>query len=131
VDVLADVFGYYTAGGSGQFTATAPVRLMDTRSGSPIGPAGTVKLGVAGIAGVPSNVTAVVLNVTAVSPTAGSYLTVYPDGQGLPGVSNLNYTSGETIANAVIVPVVNGSIDFFNHVGSVNVLADLAGYYTN
>ncbi len=130
VDVLADVFGYFTAGGSPQFTPTQPTRLLDTRTGSAIGPGGSMNLPVAGAAGVPGNVAAVVLNVTAVSPTAASYLTVFPDGQGLPGVSNLNYTAGETIANSVIVPVVDGSIDFYNHVGSVNVLVDIAGYYT-
>lgn len=130
VDVLADVQGYFTPGGAGQFTPAAPVRLMDTRNGSAIGPGGTQKLTVAGVDGIPSNVSAVVLNVTAVNPTSPSYLVVYPDGQSLPGVSNLNYFPGDVIANAVVVPVVDGAIDFYNHVGSVNVLADLSGYYT-
>lgn len=130
VDVLADAFGYFTAGGAPQFTPTAPTRVLDTRNGAAIGSGGIQGLRVAGVSGIPSNVEAVVLNVTVVGPTANSYLTVFPDGQGLPGVSNLNYTAGETIANAVIVPVVDGSIDFFNHVGSVNALADIAGYYT-
>jgi hypothetical protein len=137
VDVLGDVLGYFTAGTTAQFTPTAPTRLLDTRAGTgtagrrtPVGANGVVKLKVAGTAGIPAGVEAVVLNVTAVSPTATSFLTVYPDGQARPGVSNLNFTRNETIPNAVIVPVVNGSVDFYNHVGSVHVVADIAGYFT-
>lgn len=137
VDVLGDVQGYFTSDTSFQFTPTAPTRLLDTRAGTgtagrttPLGTNGVVKLAVAGVAGVPANVEAVVLNVTAVGPSATSFLTVYPDGQARPGVSNLNYSKGETIPNAVIVPVVDGSVDFYNHVGNVHVVADIAGYFT-
>jgi hypothetical protein len=75
-------------------------------------------------------VTAVVLNVTATDPTASSYVTVYPDGQPRPVVSNLNVTPGETVANLVTVPVGgDGMVDFYNNSGSVNLVADLEGYY--
>lgn len=57
-------------------------------------------LPVAGTAGVPANVTAVVLNVTVTNPTTDSYLTVYPDGgPGVPTASNLNFVTGHTVAN--------------------------------
>ncbi len=85
----------------------------------------------AGVNGVPaSGVTAVVLNVTVTAPSASGYLTVYPDGQARPTVSNLNFTSGRTIPNLVAVPVVNGKVVFYNgSAGTVHVLADLAGYH--
>lgn len=137
VDVVGDVTGFFTAGTKYQFTPVNPARLLDTRTGAgtggrkaPIGTNGTVRLAVAGNDGVPAGVEAVVLNVTAIGPTSSGYLTVYPDGQARPTVSNLNYTSGETIANQVMVPVVNGYVDFYNLVGNVNVAADLAGYFT-
>ncbi len=77
-----------------------------------------------------SGVTAVVLNVTATQPTASSYVTVYPDGETLPTASNLNFTARETIPNLVVVPVgADGEIDFYNDAGSVNLVADLAGYF--
>ncbi len=79
-----------------------------------------------------SGVTAVVLNVTATNPTASSYVTVYPDGTTRPVASNLNFTAGETIPNLVTVPVgSDGAVDFYNDAGSVNLVADLAGYYTD
>ncbi len=124
------------AGGS-RYTPAGPKRVLDTRNGTGTGtsvavPAwGTIKLQVAGVNGLPaSGVTAVVLNVTVAEPSASGYLTVYPDGQARPTVSNLNFTTGRAIANLVAVPVVNGKVDFFNgSPGTVHVLADLAGYY--
>jgi hypothetical protein len=122
----------------GTFVPLSPRRVLDTRSAigvagtTPIGPNGTVRLQVNGVAGVPSSsVTAVVMNVTAVSPTVASFLTVFPDGAARPTASDLNFTPGETIPNLVTVPVINGAVDFYNHVGSTHVVADLEGYYTS
>jgi hypothetical protein len=120
------------------YVPAGPVRVLDTRNGTggyhaPVGPGATISLQVAGVDGVPgSGVTAVVLNVTATGPTASSVVTVYPDGQPRPVASNLNFTAGETIANLVVVPVgAEGKVDFYNVRGSVNLVADLAGYYVN
>jgi YVTN family beta-propeller protein len=119
------------------YTALGPVRVLDTRNGTgvpqaPVGQGGTISLRVTGIDGVPaSGVTAVVLNVTATDPTMSSYVTVFPAGQPVPVVSNLNVTPGETIANLVTVPVgSDGMVDFYNNSGSVNLVADLEGYYS-
>ncbi|MEU8762294.1 hypothetical protein [Streptomyces sp. NPDC048659] len=134
IDLLADVTGYFTATGAG-FTATEPVRLLDTRTGlgaraGAVGPGGVVSMQVGGVAGVPrEGVTAVVLNVTVTAPTAASYLTVHPHGRPRPTVSNLNYAAGRTISNLVVVPVVDGRITFANHSGGTQVIADLNGWY--
>ncbi|MDH6493684.1 hypothetical protein [Streptomyces sp. SAI-127] len=136
VDLVADVTGWFSSAGS-TFTSSGPVRLLDTRSGlgariGTVGPGGIVSLQVGGVDGVPSSgVTAVVLNVTVTGPTAGSYLTVYPHGRPLPAVSNLNFTTGETISNLVVVPVVDGRVTFANHAGDVHVVADLNGYFSS
>jgi hypothetical protein len=136
-DVLADLQGYYTADSAGSlYTGTASTRLLDTRNGTgapatPVGPNGTLSLQVAGVHGIPANATAVAVNVTVVGPTANSYLTVYPNGQPQPVTSNIDFASGQTIANLVIVPVYNGKITFWNHVGSVDLVADLQGYYVS
>jgi hypothetical protein len=98
-----------------------------------LGAGEAIDLPVTGVGGVPSSgVTAVVLNVTATSPTASSFITVYPAGQTRPNASNLNFTAGETIPNLVVVPVGTfGSVLFYNPTRTVNVIADLAGYYQN
>ncbi len=137
VNLVADLEGYYTSGSTGSFfNSISPVRVLDTRNGTggfsaPVGPGDTISLPVEGIDGVPaSGVTAVVLNVTATNPTDSSFVTVYPDGTPLPTASNLNFTTGETVPNLVVVPISDGSVDFYNHTGSVNLVADLEGYYT-
>ncbi|MGZ4706010.1 MAG: S8 family peptidase, partial [Acidimicrobiales bacterium] len=81
--------------------------------------------------GVPdTGVTAVVLNVTVTDTTSGSFLSVYPNGENVPVSSNLNWSPGTTIANLVTVKVgTGGRVSFFNALGSVNVIADVVGWY--
>lgn len=117
---------------SGGYYPVAPLRVLDTRDGGhPVGPGGQTSLQVTGTHGVPANgVTAVVLNVTATNPTANSFLSVYPSGGPNPGTSNINFTPGATVPNLVTVPVgPDGKVLIANHVGSVDVVADLEGYY--
>ncbi|WP_327414448.1 hypothetical protein [Streptomyces sp. NBC_01233] len=138
VDLIADVTGYYTdkADTGSALTPITPTRFLDTRDGTGankarIGPGGVVTLQVAGVKGVPaSGVTAVVMNVTAVGPTEAGHVTVYPNGQAAPGVSNLNFTAGQVVPNLVTVPVVNGKVDLRNNAGSVDLIADVTGYYS-
>ncbi len=141
-DLLADVAGYFNAGSAtaaGSFGSLSPTRILDTRSGNgaarrPVAGKGTLGLQVTGRGGVPSgNVSAVVLNVTAVSPTSKGYLTVYPEGGSRPVVSNLNFTRGTIVPNLVIVPVSSdGRVSMFNgQSGSIDLLADVAGYFVS
>ena len=139
VNLVADLQGYYTtSGGSGLATA-GPVRVLDTRNGtggfsSPVGAGKSIALQITGSNGVPaSGVTAVILNVTATGGTASSFVTAYPDGTTRPAQgSNLNFTKGETIPNLVIVPVgSDGKVDLYNNAGSVNLVADLFGYFVS
>ena len=71
-----------------------------------------------------------ILNVTATDPTADSYVTVFPAGTTAPTASNLNFVAGETIPNLVIAKVgANGEIAFAAGAGTVNVVADVVGYF--
>jgi hypothetical protein len=145
-DVVVDVSGYYSAaGGSGATftTETAPVRICDTRAGNPsqlsgsanqcngktIDSSGNLTLQVAGLAGVPAGAKAVVVNLTAVSPTMPTYLTVYP-GPTLTTSSDLNPAAGEVRANLSVAKVnANGTVTVYNSTGSVNVVVDVLGWY--
>jgi len=132
VHVVVDVMGYMTAG----FTGITPVRLLDTRepndSGLPLGAGATTSVTVAGVAGVPSSASAVVLNVTAVSPTVGGYLTVWPAGGPKPGTSNLNFVAGDVVPNLVTVGVgAGGQVSVFNLAGATHVVVDIMGWFDN
>jgi hypothetical protein len=117
----------------GAFLSVSPSRLLDTRTtGVPLGSAQTRSLKVTGVGGVPSTgVSAVVLNVTVTETTSIGYLTVSPTGTTRPVVSNLNWSAGATIPNAVTVKVgTGGSIDLYQSgPGSAQVIVDVAGYY--
>ena len=139
--VIADVMGYYRAGSGTMFTPLMPARLLDTRPGGStsdgsfsgtgrIGAGGTLNVTIAGRGGVPSNATAVVLNLTAVDPSAWSNLLAYPTGTVQPLASNLNYSAGQTVPNLVIVKIGSGGrISLYNAVGTTDVVADVMGYY--
>jgi hypothetical protein len=74
----------------------------------------------------------VVLNVTAVDPSQGSYLTVWPSGAIQPVASNLNFVGGETVANRIMVPVSSsGQVSLYNNAGSTDVVVDVNGWFTN
>ncbi|MGL5927751.1 MAG: hypothetical protein ACRCY8_02330 [Dermatophilaceae bacterium] len=119
----------------GQYVAREG-RVMDTRSGvgvrrGAVGARSTVTLKVAGASGVPATgVGSVVLNVTATGATGSSFVSVYPGGTTRPSVSSLNLTRGFTGANLVTVPVgPAGTVSFYNEAGSVQLIADLVGWY--
>jgi hypothetical protein len=136
VTLTADLAGYYVTTGGSLFAAVSPVRVLNTTNGTgghtgPVGPNSSISLQVSDVDGVPlSRVAAVVLNVTAVKPTAAGFVTVWPAGAARPDVSNLNFTAGQTIPNQVVVELgPSGKVDFYNHAGSVTLTADLAGFY--
>jgi Fibronectin type III domain len=138
-DVVADVAGWFsdgtTATAGSLFVGLTPARVLDTRGGQSIGPNTTRLLQMAGQGGVPALTatvppTAVVLNVTATNPTAGSYLTVWPAGAVQPTASDLNYVAGLTVPNMVVVKLgTNGAIDLYNAFGTVDVVVDVVGWY--
>jgi hypothetical protein len=120
-------------------TPLVPARLLDSRAGATTvdgaqagegrRSAGSVtEVVVAGRGGVPASASAVVLNVTAVSPDAAGYLTVYPCGSPVPVASNLNFNAGETRANQVTVDLGTGGKACFSTNTPAHVIADLTGY---
>jgi hypothetical protein len=137
-DVIIDVAGYYDPNSTGDgFTSLAPVRLLDSRAGSligpystPWGPGTTRSFNVGGSDGVPSNADAVVFNVTVADTTSSGFLTLYPAGAAKPTASSLNWTPGAVIPNAVTVKLgTSGQVSVFNPAGNADVIIDIAGYY--
>jgi|GEM_PF-1093339 len=151
VDLVIDVVGYYTANGGDSFAPLTPDRILDSRPGqsgqgandtfsTPWGPGTTRTVQVTGIGGVPATgVSAVTIQVTSVFPTADSFLTVWPDGA-MPLAASKNYGTTETgdrnhaavTNNLLIVPIdANGNLQMFNNAGTVDLVIDVVGYYTN
>lgn len=134
--LVADVLGCFTTTAPGRHVAVTPQRLLDTRRGvgAPAGPVGRapVVLQVAGRGGVPaSGASAVLLNVTITSPSAATFVTVWPSGAPRPLSSNLLAPSGRTVANMVLATLgADGKVLLYHDAGSAHLLADVVGYFT-
>jgi hypothetical protein len=128
------------------WVAVEPCRLFDQRPGKqPLGgkktplaagaPATQQVTGNVGNCKIPKDgVVAVSMNVTIVSPSAQSNLRLYPaDAASEPVVSNLNWLAGDSAtANKVDVKLSStGAVKLAVANGTVNVLGDVVGYYTN
>ncbi len=139
LQLIADVTGYFPAGGA--FGPLVPARLLDSRPGRSTVDAqsagqgfrlagSTTTLTVGGRGGVPSDASAVVLNVTATEGTGLGFVTVWPCGTGRPLASSLNFSAGQTVPNAVIVKVgTSGNVCFYNEGADVQLIADVTGYF--
>ncbi len=139
VDLIADVQGYYTTtpAGAGHstlatFAGFAPVRVLDTRNGTgnakgPFGP-GAVEFILPNAGWV---ATAAVLNVTVTGGSTSGYVTAECGSGPLPTASSLNYRAHQTTSNLLVVPnCAGGVVALYHNAGTLNVIADLQGYYT-
>lgn len=129
-------------GGRSAFVPITPCRLFDTRPAPDnVGPRNTPLSGgetyvqqVTGANGnctVPIDAVGIALNVTAVNGTVASFLTLWPSDAPRPLASNLNW-----VANAPATPNKvdvrlsgDGKVSLYSLAGTVNVLADVVGYY--
>ncbi|MFD6973817.1 hypothetical protein [Streptomyces sp. NPDC059979] len=121
-----------------EFTPHSPTRLLDSRDGTGAAQAaqvpawGEARVKVAGNSGIPADVAAVVLNVTATNTKTAGHIRAYADGTERPITSNVNYAAGDSVPNLVIVPVgKNGYVNLYNHGDQgVDLIADVTGYFT-
>lgn len=121
--------------GVGGFVPVTPTRLLDTRSGSKLplgGSRGRVDVPVTGRAGIPGHgTTSVVLSVTAICPSAGTFTRVWPTGQREPASSNLNTPTRATRTTTVIAPVgALGQVSLAGGGSVMNLVVDVLGYFT-
>ncbi len=123
------------------FYSVTPCRILDTRSeagpfGGPEMASGVTRnVHLSGQCGIPPEATAVIANLTAVSPTSNGHLTAYPGGGVLPNASTINFGPGQTRTNNAIIPLAldgTGTVDvrsFLFPTGSVHLVLDVTGYF--
>lgn len=137
--VVADISGYYTTSTTGQkFHTLSPTRLVDTRSGlggsaNPVASDTTYTLTSAITQHITMATTpTIAAEVTITGPTAGGYATVYPTSTGRPGTSNLNWGTGDTLANLTLTPTdTNGQLSVYNGSdGTTDLIVDSSGYFS-
>jgi hypothetical protein len=129
------------------FTPIAPCRIIDTRSTAAGAIAANTTRSFVAInasnftsqGGSPTNcgtlglsATAVAVNVTAVTPSAAGFATIYPFGTTQPLASSINYGAGAIVNNALTVQIPNplSSFDFTIYTASAShYVADIVGYF--
>ncbi len=131
--VIVDVSGYFvptTSTDAGRFVAMTPRRLLDTRDRSDIGLVPDETQRVALPADVPSDATAVFVNLTTTSSIGYGYFSAYAAGAPRPTTSVLNTDgAGQTRASGVIVPVSGAGFDVYASTGG-HLIVDIAGWFT-
>ncbi len=137
-DVLVDVAGWFPAGAAGSgFEAAIPNRIVDTRGSDRVGSSTPLVVPIRGRAvqtaggpvTVPVTASAVAINLTIVGPLGAGYATVWPCGAPRPEASNVNYVTGDVVANGVIAPIgQDGSICVYTY-ADAHVLIDVNGWF--
>ena len=116
-------------GGAG-FTGVQPKRLLDSRTGRPLGAGRAIELQITGRAGVPPGATAAALNVTAIDPCGAGFVTVYPCGSAAPPLaSNVNYGAREARPNLVVARLSSGGRACLYSMVQTDVAVDLMGWF--
>ncbi|MFI7672302.1 hypothetical protein [Actinophytocola sp. NPDC049390] len=117
----------------GDFVPFSTARtIWDTRGGAKLKQVSTTSFTAVGVGGVPATgVSAVLIRILAVQPSAATWLTAFPAGTTRPDVSMVNVGAGESLSNTAIVrPGTNGQISMFNRYGELHVVVDVQGYFT-
>ena len=140
--LVVDINGWFPTGTA--YHAQPPARLLDTRAGPDIGTvdgqfsgigtiaAGeTLQLRVAGRAGLSAAVTAVVLVITSTESTGPGFITAFPCGAQRPTASNVNHSTGATVANTAVVRLSDdGTVCLFAY-ATTHLIVDVAGSFTD
>ena len=125
---------------TGYASLPTPTRILDTRpdgttvdgqfAATGIRPIGsTLELTVAGRAGIPSDATSVVLNITVTEAQGAGFITAFPCGAERPTASNLNYVAGKSVPNLVTAKIgAGGAVCLFNS-NTTHMIVDVAGYF--
>ena len=146
-DFAMDVTGYFappSASGLYYHPLPKPIRLFDTRATIPGFPAceylnqplvaggelaKQARITCDGIT-IPADAMAIVGNATVVQPTGNGFITLWPDGQARPPVSNLNFVTGQVVPNAFTVGLgASGEFRTFSS-SNTNFIVDITGYYS-
>jgi hypothetical protein len=129
--VVLDAVGWFGPGATQNFTPIFPARAFDTRIGSgPLAASETRAFSIAATTGLPSDAVAAVVAIAATQQTApATFVTLWPGGVARPTTSDLNTGAGRDQANLAVVPVTNGQLQAYNNAGTVQLVADVFGYF--
>lgn len=129
--VLVDVTAAFVPAdrsGPGRFVDLGQRRVLDTRSGPRPAPGSSQRVPLPD--GVPTDATALLVNLTITETRGPGHVTVHAAGVGPPETSVLNADGpGQTRAATAIVPASREGIEVLTSAGD-HLIVDLGGYFT-
>lgn len=143
-DLVIDVQGYYTSGNpaAGGYVPVSESRLVDTRNGTglpatPLAQGSTTTVQVGGLAGVPSDASAVMLNFLVVNQTNSGSAIPYPADQPKP-MQKLAFdpSDSDSTTSAVGLSATSPSgaikinLEMNGSGGTLDLVIDVLGYFT-
>jgi hypothetical protein len=138
--LLADVTGWFSAASG--YVPRSGARLLDTRPGAAtvdgagqlggLPAVGTVyEVQVTGRASVPGDVIAAALTITSADAAGAGYISAWPCGEPQPNASNVNFASGDTVANSALIKVgAGGKVCLLVAERPTHVIVDITGWFT-
>ena len=121
-----------------QYFTVSPCRLVDTRNangpfGGPALAANSTRTFVgAGQCGAPAGARALAVNLTAVSPTQGGWVSVGPAGTSISNITAITFSAGQVRTNNAVIGLDgNDNFDVFAGLptGSTHLVIDVLGYF--
>ena len=131
-DLSADLVGWSPTGG--YVSGAAPARVLDTRTGvgTPkvrLAAGGTLTLSLLGRAGIPTTgVGAVLLDVSASTPSAAGFLTTWPTGAARPAAPQVRYETTSPATGLVESRLGTGGAVTIHSTAQTDVLVDVVGW---
>jgi hypothetical protein len=131
--LVVDVVGWFTGpsaspSADGRFVPIAPTRLIDTRLGTPVFPAGTVEVPTAAVTG--GGVAAIAATVTMTDTWRGGFVTGFAARTATPPTATATADHRrDTVAQLAITGVSANGIAITSNAGT-DVVVDLTGWFT-
>lgn len=130
--LIGDINGVFAAPGTGGLSLypLVPCRVIDTRTdgGAFSGERNPPVNIAASSCGIAASAQEYVFNATVVPIGSLGYLTLWADGDPMPGVSNLNATDGMAASNMAIIANHDGESDAYAY-GLTQLILDIASYF--
>ena len=148
IHLIVDVQGYFApSGGASYVPRASPCRVVATRSGGGVIPAGGTRAlqvagtganfaaqgGTAGGCGVPDGVSGVEVSLTVISPVGTGFARLAPNDGSNPNAAFVNYTDATGITNTGSITLSNTEardVIVRNFGGAIQVALDVQGFYT-
>ena len=83
------------------------------------------------VAGIRADAAAPALNLTVTGPTGPGWVVAYPCGATPPTASNLNFTTGQTVPNAVLAGIGENGKVCFKASARTHLVVDANGWFPN